>query len=184
MIWTYIIATLSILVLYIINFKYSKICEWDVWYNPPRIWTSKLDGSDSNKQLFDVYAIMHFVHGMFAYLVSRYCLGLSYSMISVYGMLFHTIFEITENTKLVINMFRRDPLNQNYEGDSLANILGDSIAYYGGIKLAHNLDPTQAVIFILLIEIVLFHAIGHNTINMIIFVLKELYWYGIGNKNI
>ncbi len=70
-------------------------------------------------------------------------------------MAVETLWEIIENTPLVINNYRKAALARGYQGDSVANSLGDIAACGLGLLLARRLPARWSVALFIGMEVVL-----------------------------
>ena len=108
-----------------------------IWYNPKKIISLELDGADTSQQIFDIYSFSHITHGIllfyfFKYLNTNVIHGLYLTI------LLELIWEIFENTPYIIKKYRQSPEYKNYKGDSIVNIIGDTIFTILGYYLAYK----------------------------------------------
>ena len=122
-----------------------------LWNNPPKLISFELDGGDSSRQIFDIYSFSHATHGILFFFIFQYfkirpILGLFLAIILEF------LWEIFENTDYIIKKYRKT--YEKYEGDSIANIIGDIIFTIMGYIFALNYSKI-AIIYLILSEIVL-----------------------------
>ena len=85
--------------------------------------------------IFDQYSLLHFATGIITYF---------WGFSLLLGFVGHTIFELSENTKIGIK-FINENLKDIWPGgkpnaDSYANILGDTLVFVLGWVAAYELD--------------------------------------------
>jgi hypothetical protein len=79
-------------------------------------------------------------------------------------MAVETLWEIAENTQPVIDNYRKAALARGYEGDSVANSLGDNAACGLGLLLARRLPPRWSVALFVGMEVILLAVYRDNLI--------------------
>jgi hypothetical protein len=65
------------------------------------------------------------------------------------------LFEVVENTDAVIGRFRAATAAIGYEGDTVANSLGDILCCAAGVGLARRLGPWWSAVLVVATELVL-----------------------------
>jgi hypothetical protein len=140
------------------------------------LWTSNAWGSQTSQLFFDPYSLTHLLHGLaFGGLLAltvremptrwRLCLAIA----------MEGVWEIVENTDFVIQRYREATASLGYQGDTVANSLGDIMCCGVGFMIARRLGwlrslavffATEALLLIwirdsLVLEVVmLLHPIG------------------------
>ena len=64
------------------------------------------------------------------------------------------MWEIFENTPYIINKYRKRPEYENYEGDSIVNMIGDLACMIIGFYLSFK-NKNVAIIYLVITELVL-----------------------------
>jgi hypothetical protein len=118
----------------------------------------------SSTHLFDLYSVMHLQWGIIYFL-----LGASFLVTNLLSI----VFEIIENTPLVINFFRRSDYD-DYNGDTIVNIIGDHIAVVTGWLIA-RFSPWRWLSYIYLTACEALNYIygGDSIINMLTTITKR-----------
>ena len=78
--------------------------------------------------------------------------GLPPGLRAVLAIAAESIWEVTENTDLVIQRYRAATISLNYYGDSVMNSMGDILACVVGFVLAWRLPTRVTVIGVLVLE--------------------------------
>ena len=114
------------------------------------LWYGDVFDSGNSQHLIDWYSFGHVNHGILFYglfwLVAR---KKSFNWRLVATMLTGLIWEVGENTDLVINRFREVTMSLDYYGDSVLNSVADSLFMLGGFWLA-SVIPVWASVAIVL----------------------------------
>ena len=124
---------------------------------PFRLWVSDTWSPENSQQLLDPYSLTHMLHGFIIYgllvwlvpnvpLLWRFCLALS----------FEALWEVVENTDLVIGRYRGVTAAIGYHGDAIVNSLGDIFAFGVGFVLARRLGFRRSAAVFVAIEMILF----------------------------
>jgi len=126
------------------------------WHSPRKLISFKLDGenADASKQVFDIYTISHITHGILFFYFFRY-LKINITTALYATIIIEILWEIFENTPFIINKYRTKKEYQFYDGDSIVNIFGDTLACILGFYFAYK-SPYYACMFIIITEILLF----------------------------
>jgi Protein of unknown function (DUF2585) len=141
------------------------ICECgyvSVWYGNP-------SGPETSQQLTDWYTFTHLLHGFLFYLLlwlvaPKAPLGLK--LVAVFGI--EAMWEIAENSPLIVERYRQSALALGYTGDSIVNSMTDSLATALGFGLAHVLPVRVSIAAVIGVELFLDYTIHDNlTLNII-----------------
>ncbi len=126
-------------------------------------WTGDIWSAHNSQHLFDPYSFTHVEHGLVFWAMMR-PLGrwIRPSHRLMLAMAVETLWEIVENTQPVINNYRKAALARGYEGDSIANSLGDIAACGLGLLLARRLPARWSVALFVGMEVVLLAVYRDN----------------------
>jgi hypothetical protein len=152
--------------------------EGRLWWcacGSPVLWVTEAWGPHTSQHLFDPYSFSHIVHGLIfgglAWLVARkrplgwqFCLALA----------IECIWEVLENTNFVIARFRGATAAVGYEGDTIANSLGDILSCALGILLARRHGLWWSVTLAVFIETALLLWIRDNLLLDIVMLVHPI----------
>ena len=129
----------------------------------PFLWDGDIWSSHNSQHLFDPYSFTHILHGVGFYGL----LWLIFPRMRLIGRLWmatciEALWEIFENTPFIIQRYREATIGLGYEGDSIANSLGDVGCCALGFILARYLGFRRSCIFILVIELLLLITVRDN----------------------
>jgi len=119
-----------------------------------KLWHGDVFSSQNSQQITDWYTFGHVNHGILF-------LGLSWLMARRASLAFHAtvvgftglVWEVGENTNLVIERFRAVTMSLDYYGDSVLNSVWDSIFMMGGVMLAWRIPVWASVAIVLGAEV-------------------------------
>lgn len=135
------------------------------------IWTSDTCSANNSQQLFDPYSLTHLLHGFLifwfiALLVPRLTPGWQISL----AFLLEGMWEVFENTRFVIERYRSQTAALGYQGDTVANSLGDLSWALAGFLVARQLGIRASLILFVMVELVLLFWI-HDSLTLQILML-------------
>lgn len=103
-----------------------------------RPWSFDIWSPHNSQHLIDPYTVTHAMHGVATY-------GLLWLLLrsrltpadrGLIGVALEVVWEVVENTPMVIERYRESTMALNYYGDSVINSLGDTLAFAGGWAIA------------------------------------------------
>jgi hypothetical protein len=150
----------------------------------PTLWTGDIRSMHNSQHLFDPYSFTHVEHGLIFYAMLRPLarwVGPRHRLIL--AMAVETLWEIVENSQPVISNYRKAAMARGYQGDSVANSLGDLAACGLGVLLAGRLPARWSVAMFICIEVILLAVYRDNlllTVAMQIFPIKAVEAWQIG----
>ncbi len=130
-----------------------KIMDRPIWYNPRNLLDYNLDAPGTSKQIGDIYSLSHITHGILFYLLFKY-LKININKGFLFAVVLEIIWEIFENSPYIINKYRKRPEYQNYSGDSIVNMLGDTLCMIFGFYMCYK-NETLALIYMVTSEVML-----------------------------
>ena len=132
------------------------------------LWVGQVNSSRTSQMLSDWYSPSHIVHGFLFYgalvlLFRRWPIERRF----LAALSIEALWEVVENTPLIINRYREATAALGYTGDSVLNSMSD-IAMMGlGFLLARNLPVWASVLIVLILELVPLFVIRDNlTLNV------------------
>ena len=133
---------------------------WDIW------------SSHNSQHLIDPYTFTHVLHGAVYYAVLRLLLGARRpSLRALLAVMIEVGWEIGENTNTVIAAYREATIALNYYGDSIANSVGDVIAFALGYTAVMRLPVWVSVVAFVAVEAALLLTIRDGLVLNIVMLL-------------
>src|SRR5437762_440410 len=128
--------------------------RWWCACGSPALWVSDAWGPHTSQHFLDPYSVSHVVHGILlsglAWLVAR---RLSFAWQFCLAVAGECLWEVVENTDAVIERFRAATAAVGYEGDSVANSVGDILCAAVGVALARRLGAWWSAALVVAIEL-------------------------------
>jgi hypothetical protein len=146
--------------------------RWWCACGQPNLWVSDTWGPHNSQHLFDPYSFTHVEHGI----ILCGLLALAWPRLAAawglwFTLLAEAIWEVIENSAFVIDRYRAATAALGYEGDSIANSLGDIISGGLGFLVASRLGLKWSILLVVLTEVVLLFWIRDNlTLNILMLV--------------
>ena len=127
------------------------------------LWVGQVNSSRTSQMLSDWYSPSHIVHGFLFYgaltlLFRRWPVERRF----LAALSIEALWEVVENTPMIINRYREATAALGYSGDSVLNSMSD-IAMMGlGFLLARKLPVWASVLIVLILELVPLIVIRDN----------------------
>jgi hypothetical protein len=120
------------------------------------LWTSDAWGPHNSQHLLDPYSLTHVLHGLILCGImtlagSRLPLGWRL----VLALSVECAWEIIENSTFVINRYRAATAALGYQGDTVANSMGDILSCAVGFWVASRFGWWKSLVLFLAVEVVL-----------------------------
>jgi Protein of unknown function (DUF2585) len=134
-----------------------------------KVWEGGVFSSGNSQHLFDWYTFTHIIHGFLFYAL----LWVIFPHMSVWQRLviatgIEAAWEITENTPMVIQHYRKQALAQGYSGDSIINSVMDTLSMVVGFLFAWRAPLYASVSIGVFLELWVGYSIRDNlTLNVI-----------------
>lgn len=135
-------------------------------------YVSDIHSAQMSQQISDWYSFSHIIHGFIFYLI----LWLVFPKMSVWWRFaiavgIEGVWEIAENTPMVIEAYRQQALAKGYVGDSILNSLMDTVSMSFGFLLARKLPWKVILALAIIMEIGVAYFIHDNlTLNILGFI--------------
>lgn len=133
------------------------------------LWYGNTYGSGNSQHLIDWYTFSHLIHGMIFYgilwLVAR---RLPVKTRLILAILIECIWEIAENSPVVIERYRAITSALDYTGDSVINSISDVLAAASGFWLTSKIRVRLTLALVATLEIFTLYTVRDNlTLNII-----------------
>ncbi len=134
-----------------------------------RIWSGDVHDRENSQHLTDWYTLTHIIHGVgFYYVLGIILSDYSMPLRSLLALVLEVIWEIAENTPMIINRYRRTALANGYSGDSIVNSVSDTVAMTLGFYLSKSLPSAATIALALSTELFCAYKIRDNLmLNMV-----------------
>jgi hypothetical protein len=122
----------------------------------PDLWTPDAYGPHNSQHLFDPYTFTHILHGIVFCGVLAWALPrLAPAWRLCLAVAAEALWEVVENSAFVIERYRAATAALGYEGDTVANSLGDIVSTAVGFVLARYLGPWCSLALFVATEVLL-----------------------------
>ena len=127
--------------------------SWWCACGQPNPWSSDPAGPHNSQHLFDPYSFTHVLHGLvlcglFAWAWPR----LRPAWRLCLAVVIESLWEVFENSAFVIERYRAATAAVGYQGDTVANSLGDIVSCVAGFALAQRLGARLSVVLFFVME--------------------------------
>jgi hypothetical protein len=132
-------------------------------------WSGDAWGQHNSQHLLDPYSLTHLMHGLLlcgflAAAMPRLALKWRLTL----AVCLECVWEIVENSSFVIARYRAATASLGYQGDTVANSLGDILSCVVGFWLATRLGFRKSLVFFLAVELFLVAWIRDSlTLNLV-----------------
>jgi Protein of unknown function (DUF2585) len=148
-----------------------------VWWcegGRPFLWSGDVWSMHNSQHLADPYSFTHISHGLifallFAHLPPFRKWSFAWRMVP--AVTIEALWEIVENTPLVINRYRETTMALGYNGDSIGNSLGDIACFILGFAFATGVRWYWTVSLFLATELILLLTIRDNLLLNVLMLL-------------
>ena len=119
-----------------------------------RLWTSDAWSQHTSQHFLDPYSFTHVLHGVvLCGLLAWCCARLSLRWRFLLALALEALWEVCENSEFVIRRYREATAALGYQGDTVANSLGDIMCCGVGFLVARRLGLRRALVLFVLIEL-------------------------------
>lgn len=122
-----------------------------------RVWSGDIWTAHNSQHIVDPYTLTHVLHGVALYGLLWLALGNRLSPAGRFpiAIALQAVWEVLENTNMVIERYRETTISLNYYGDSVANSLADMLACAVGYVAAAVLPTAVSVLGFVAVDVFL-----------------------------
>ena len=142
---------------------------WAPSSGSPILWVPETSSKFTSQTFADPYSWSHILHGfVFYWGIRRFFPSLTADHALVLATLLEALWEVAENTSVVINRYRAETASIGYEGDSVLNSIGDILFMLLGYAIASHAPWQLTLLSFIVIELGMAYAYRDNlTLNVI-----------------
>jgi hypothetical protein len=119
-------------------------------------WAGDIWSAHCSQHLFDPYSLTHLLHGLLLYgLLAATCPKMPLAWRLCLAISLEAGWEVFENCDFTIHWYRTMTIALDYEGDSIANSLGDIVSCAAGFLVARRIGLWGSVCLFVATEAVL-----------------------------
>jgi Protein of unknown function (DUF2585) len=135
-------------------------------------WDGNIWGSENSQRVFDAYSFSHVIHGIlfyaFLWMVARKA-PLRHRFLAAISL--EAVWEVLENSPLIINRYREATIALGYTGDSILNSCSDLLMMSLGFLFASVTPVVASVTLVLVLEMACLLWVRDNlTLNIIMLI--------------
>lgn len=135
-------------------------------------WDGNIQSSENSQRVADIYSFSHIIHGICFYfllwLVARR-IPLEYRFLI--ALIVEAVWELLENSSLIINRYRGATISLGYFGDSVLNSVSDIFMMSFGFLITRFTKIWVSVAIIIIFELgCLFWVRDNLTLNIIMLI--------------
>jgi len=128
-----------------------------------KFWHGNPNSSENSQHITDWYTFSHVIHGIGFYVLlwlaaRRLPVGVRF----VLAVLLEAMWEVVENTPLVINRYRTATIALDYFGDSVVNSMSDIAAMMLGFWIARRSPVWASLVLVIVLEVFVAAMIRDN----------------------
>jgi hypothetical protein len=147
--WVAIVAVLAVTAYQL----HSQGRRWWCACGRPTLWSGDPTGPHNSQHLFDPYSFTHVLHGVvFCGLLAWACPRVALAWRLWMAICLASLWEVAENSASVIQRYRAATAAVGYEGDSIANSLGDILSCAVGFTLARRIGLRWSIVVFFVTE--------------------------------
>jgi len=137
-----------------------------------RLWHGIVQSDENSQQISDWYSFSHIIHGFIFFGLSRWLLPkqpLWVALALAIGI--EGVWEILENSPIIIDRYREVTMAFGYSGDSVLNSVSDALFMVAGFLAASRMRWWVTVIIAVVFELFTLWTIRDNlTLNVLMLI--------------
>jgi hypothetical protein len=149
--------------------------RWWCACGQPFLWSGEVHSEHTSQHLLDPYSFTHVLHGLllcgFLTVVARRLTPAWRLWIAV---CIESLWEVFENSAFTIERYRTATMSYGYQGDSIANSLGDILSMVVGFVVASRIGWRASIAIFVVTELVLLFWIRDNLVLSILMLVYSI----------
>ncbi|MFL5245979.1 MAG: DUF2585 family protein [Gemmataceae bacterium] len=151
--------------------------RWWCICGQPNLWSGDPTGPHNSQHLFDPYSFTHVLHGLvFYWLLAWTFRRLACRWRLVLAVVLASLWEIFENSAFTIQRYRAATAAVGYQGDSVANSLGDILSCALGFLVAAKIGFRWSIALFFATEAILLLWIRDDLLFSIAMLVYPISW--------
>jgi hypothetical protein len=139
------------------------------------LWAGDTKSADNSPHIFDPYSFTHVLHGLVFYaLLALAVPRLAVAWRLTLALTIEAIWEVIENSPVIIERYRQATLALGYTGDTVVNSLADILCCGFGCMLARRLGFRRSLAVFIATEVVLILWIRESLILNVVMLIYPL----------
>lgn len=152
-------------------------------------WSGDIWASDNSQRVADAYSFSHIIHGVLFYALLHLCARrLSVRSRFVIALVLEAVWEVLENSPLIIDRYREVTIALGYVGDSILNSLSDILMVVVGFGVAYAYRVWVSVVLVIVLELGCLWWVRDNlTLNIVMLVYPQesiKQWQSVGHEDL
>lgn len=136
------------------------------------VWAGNIWSQHNSQHPFDPYSFTHMLHGfMFCGLLAVLLPKLAQSWQWALAVVMESVWEVVENSNLIIQRYREATLALGYTGDTIINSFADILLCGTGFLVARKLGGRRAIAVFLVTELILLFWIKDSLLLNIVMLI-------------
>lgn len=147
--------------------------EWICTCGRVRLWNGDVWSAENSQQLLDPYSFTHVLHGMVFYALFSWLMPrVRFVWRFCFAIAFEALWEIVENTEMVISRYRGVTAAIGYHGDTILNSFGDILCFAIGFAATRRLGSKFGILVFLATEFLLLISIKDSLLLNVIMLIS------------
>lgn len=140
------------------------------------LWSSQVWSRHNSQHLVDPYTFTHVLHGLVFYALVWLVAGGRAGTAARWwiGFAIEVAWEVLENTDALIERYRGTTVSLDYFGDSVANSIGDVLAYVAGYWLAGVVPVLVSIATFVVVDVTLVLWIRDSLVLNVVMLLVPI----------